>query len=117
MSTSSESTKRTRTTPSAPRAQTASTPRSKSTDRALSTSSRVASTPRAVAPEASGTTRKNELKTELEWLRANGGEILSTKRARPKMTYTQADRDAMDAEMAQSDYKYSSCDSESDSDD
>lgn len=75
-------------------------------------------TPRSAPPssEVKAIARKNALKSELDWLHANG-QILTSKRARPKMTYTQADIDAMNEEDKQSPYVSSSGCSSSDDDD
>ena len=62
-------------------------------------------------------TRKAALQKELDWLRADA-PVLTTKRARPKMTYTPEDIAAMDAEANESAYELSSsCDSDATSSD
>ena len=66
------------------------------------------STPRVPPLPTIDNTKANLLK-EVEWLQANG-QILSSKRARPKMTYTAEDRAAMKEEEAESEYEYESDD-------
>ena len=62
--------------------------------------------------------KKTTLKEEVAWLQKNT-EVVSGKRARPKMVYTPEDIEAMRQEENQSEYEYSSaCESsETDSDD
>ena len=64
------------------------------------------STPR-VPPIPTIDNTKASLLKEVEWLKANG-QILSSKRARPNMTYTIEDRAAMKEEEAESEYEYES---------
>lgn len=66
-----------------------------------------ATTPR-VPPLPTIDNTKASLLKEVEWLKANGGRILSSKRERPKMTYTAEDRAAMKEEEAESEYEYES---------
>ena len=75
-----------------------------------------AKTPR-VPPLPTMDNTKASLLKELEWLKANG-QILSSKRARPKMTYTDEDIAAMKKEEAESEYEdESDKEDESDEDD
>ena len=61
-------------------------------------------TPRASKTPESG------LRGELSWLQKNS-TIMTTKRARPTLVITDADREAMAAEENQSSYEDSSCNS------
>ena len=64
--------------------------------------------PPADASAKKPTPRKSAIQAEAQWLRDNGGVILNTKRARPKITYTAEDRRIMDLEEDDSAYDYSS---------
>ena len=61
--------------------------------------------------------KKEALRRELSWLTANS-TLVHTKRARPKMTYSSDDIEAMNREENESSYEYkSSSESSDDTDD